>query len=114
VKDGPDQFGQAMQTTIEAASAQHMLDVTVFVQKAVGLRLIAAKMRGGCQSNRDDLGIADPTLAIFLMVKCLQNIVTKAENCYNLAVYVASWFGCGFSNFNFTRYRMDFLFSYPR
>jgi len=98
-----------MQTTIDATATQKMFDIAMLVQKAVGLRLIPAKMLCGCQSNGHDFGIADPTLAIFPMVKCLQNIITKAENCYNLTVHVSSWFGCGFSNFNFTRSRMDFL-----
>jgi hypothetical protein len=92
VKDGPDQFGQTMQTTIEAAPAQQVLDIAMLVQKTISFRLIAAKVQCGRHCNRHDFCITDPTLAIFSMVKCLQNIVTQAEYCYNLAVHVASRF----------------------
>ncbi len=103
-----------MQAAIEATSTQLMLDVSMLIQKAVRFGLIAAKMQSSHQGNGDNLGIADPTLVIFPMVKCFQNIVSNAKNCYNLAVHVTSRFGCGLGNDNFTRSRMDFLFSYPR
>jgi hypothetical protein len=71
-------------------------------------------VQGGSQRNGHDFGIADPTLVIFSMVKCFENIIAKAENCYNLAVHVVSWFSCGLVTVNFTKSHMDFLFSYPR
>jgi len=109
VKDGPEQVGQTMQATVEATSAQQVRYVVMLVQKAISFRLVAAKVQGGYQSNRHNLSICYPTLAIFLMVKCFQKVVTNTENCYNLAVHVASWLVCGFSNYNFTRSYMDFM-----
>jgi hypothetical protein len=67
----------------------------MLMQKAVRFGLVTTKVERSHQSNRHDLNIADAALAIFKMVKSFQKIIAKAENCYNLAVHVVSWFGFG-------------------
>ncbi len=111
VKEDLVRIGQAMQTKIEATFTQHMHYVAVLIQETAGLRLAATKVKRSYQCNCHNLCIADPALEIFVMVKSFQKIVIKAENCYNLAIHVASWFRCGFSNCNFTRSHMEFSIS---
>jgi hypothetical protein len=91
-----------------------MRDVAILVQEAVGFRLVTAKMQGSNESDGHDLGIANPALRILVMMQFFQKIVKQAENCYNLAVNVASRFSCGLGTFNFIRSCMDFSFNLLR
>jgi hypothetical protein len=81
----------------------------MFPQEPPRSFIIATEIKHGRDRSRHDFCIADLALLIFGMVKCFQQIVAKAENCYNLAVHVRLRFRCGLDTDNFTRCYMDFL-----
>jgi hypothetical protein len=114
VEDCPEQVGQTMQATIETTSTQHSGHVASFVQEEIGFGLIATEVKGCYDGNRHHFRIAHLTLSIFGMVKCFQKIVTKAENCYNLAVHVVLLAQLWFQQLQLYQEPHGFSFFYPR
>ena len=100
-----------MQATIEAALAHHVRNVAIIHHMVPGFFYAAAKKERSHNRCSHDFRIADAPLWVFRMVLGFQHIVTKAKYSYNLGVHAILRFRLGLLTTNFTRFRMDFIFS---
>jgi transposase-like protein len=87
-KQGQEQLGNPMQATIEAAFREHIRDISMVVQETTSHFVITPEVQHSDNGSGHHFCIAHLALPIFVMVKCLQEIVTQAKYCYNLAVHV--------------------------
>lgn len=105
------QLRSPMQTTIQSTLREGFWNIAMIMQKTSSRFKVAPEVQHGNDCQCHYFCIAHLALPIFVMVKCLQKVVTQAINCYNLVVHVVTWFGFGLVTFNFTRCHMDFSFN---
>jgi hypothetical protein len=83
-------MGAAMDATGEATRTERAGQLPLFVQKLMGTFEVAAKIQSRDQGRGQDFCVAHPTLRVFPMLKCLQQIITEAINEYNFHVHRGS------------------------
>ena len=87
VEQGQEEWFDPMQATRKATFAQHPGHVTLAQQKAARLAEITAEIQRSNQCGCHYFSIAHLALAIFMMMKGFQYIVTQTKNGYNLGIH---------------------------
>src|SRR5512141_222040 len=88
-----------MQTTIEAALAQHPWHVAFISQRLTGFLVVATIANGSQDGSGHHFRVRHLALSILVMLHGFQHIVTQAKHCYNLAVHAFLRYRFGLSTF---------------
>jgi hypothetical protein len=101
-----------MQSTIEAASTQHMGHVAIFTQKLTTHPEVPSEVQHRDNRRGHHFRIAQLALSIFAVMQSLQQIITQAKYEYNLGVHAFLQYRFGFSTFTLPEFAWTFLSGY--
>jgi len=80
-----------MKSTIEAALAQHIRNVMIFIQIAAGPTEITFEVQHRYEGGGHYFGIRHLALRIFVMMQALEQVIAQTKNDYNLCIHEFSF-----------------------
>lgn len=87
MKQGQQQIGTAMDPAREPTRTELTWQVSLLMKKLLGTPEVAAKVEGRDQCRSQNFRVTHPTLRIFTVFECFQQIIAKAINEYNLDIH---------------------------
>jgi len=107
-KQGQKQVGDAMQTTVIAASTQHMRHVAILTQKLAAHSKVPSEIQHCDNCGRHHFCILQLALPILNVMQGLQQIITQAKYEYNLGVHALLRYCFGLSTFTLPEFAWTF------